>query len=91
MAFTVQQINSAIITGSFTADELTSINQAVMFARSQLARQNKRSLAVGDTVKFRGRGGMIETGTLTKIMIKRALVKTPMTTWRVPMSMLESA
>lgn len=91
MAFTVQQINSAIITGSFTNDELTSMSQAIVFARAQLIRQNKRSLAVGDTVKFRGRSGLIETGTLTKIMIKKALVKTPTLTWRVPMSMLEAA
>lgn len=88
---TVQEINRAIITGQFTNDELLSITQAVTFARSQLIRKNKRTLAVGDAVKFRGRSGIVESGVLTKIMIKKALVKTPTITWRVPMSMLESA
>ena len=91
MALTVQEINRSIIWGQFTPDELTSISQAIVFARSQQARAVRRTLAVGDAVKFRGRSGIVESGVISKIMIKRALVKTPTTTWRVPMSLLEAA
>ncbi len=37
----ISTINTAIITGNFTNDQLTSINQAVQYARAQIATQNK--------------------------------------------------
>lgn len=87
---TIQQVNSAIISGEFTNDQLTSIIDAVRFARAQLTKQNRRALRVGDNVKFTvRRSGIIETGNVTKIMVKNALVKTQFSTWKVPVSMLE--
>ena len=48
----VQQINTAIITGTFTNDELSSIIDAVKFARSRLTQQARFTLRVGSEVKF---------------------------------------
>ena len=40
---TIQDINRAIIAGSFTNDELVSIGDAIRFARAQIAQKNKYS------------------------------------------------
>jgi hypothetical protein len=44
----ITQINTAIMTGNWTNDQLTSMIDAVKFARSQLTKQNKRELRIGD-------------------------------------------
>lgn len=86
----IQEINTAIIRGDFTNDQLTSIVNAVTFARSQLTQRNRRSLVIGTTVKFtNNRTGQIVTGTVEKMAIKFATVRTPTTRWRVPANMLE--
>ncbi len=48
----VKEINSAIMFGNLTNDELSTVIDAVKFARAQLAQQKKRSFSVGDSVKF---------------------------------------
>ena len=42
----VQEINSAIISGIYTNDDLNSIVNAIKFARAQLTKQQARSLRV---------------------------------------------
>jgi small-conductance mechanosensitive channel len=85
----VQQINTALITGSFTNDELSSVIDAVKFARSRLTQMTKGSLRVGDTVEFTStKNRMTYTGTVTKIAIKFVTVKTNMGLWKVPANML---
>jgi hypothetical protein len=44
----ITQINTAILQSGFTNDELTSIIDAVKFARARLTERNKRSLRYGD-------------------------------------------
>jgi len=92
----IQQVNSAIMFGNFTNDELNSINDAVKFARATIAKQNKRAMNVGTVVKFKSsRTGMTVTGTVKKVNRKFILVNEQKsgsligTTWRVPASMLE--
>lgn len=85
---TAYDLGRAIIKGNFTAEELDEIAQAVRYARSQLGRKVTLQLKRGDTVKFTGRGGRVETGTVTDIKIKNVIVKTATTQWRVPASML---
>jgi small-conductance mechanosensitive channel len=85
----VQQINTALIQGSFTNEQLSSVIDAVKFARSRLAQQTKYSLRVGDTVEFTSsKNGMTYTGTVQKIAIKFVTVKTAQGLWRVPANML---
>jgi hypothetical protein len=38
---TIQEINSTIISGQFTNEQLDSITMAIKFARNQLAQKNK--------------------------------------------------
>jgi len=86
---TVQEINTAIIQGSLTNDELVSIIDAVKFARSRLTQLTKWTLRIGDTVSFTSsKTGMDVTGRVRKIAIKYVTVDTGQTLWRVPANML---
>ena len=90
----IQQINHAIMFGNFTNDELNSIGDAIKFARSQIAKQNKREMQVGTLVKFTSsRTGMPVTGTVQKINRKFIIVRetNKLSNWRVPANMLEVA
>jgi len=88
----ISEINRAIISGNFTNDQLTSIGDAIRFARAQLGQQNKYTLRVGTKVKFTSsRTGMEVTGDVQKINRKFVIVKSGMTNWRVPASMLSVA
>jgi hypothetical protein len=91
----ISQINSAIIQGSFTNDQLTSIIDAVKYNRAQLGKQIKRSFVVGSRVKFTSsRSGMVMTGVVRKISIKNVIVDTIGSgnhSYTVPANMLEAA
>ena len=94
----IQQVNSAIMFGNFTNDELNSIGDAIKFARASIAKQNKRAMNVGTVVTFKNsRTGMIVTGTVKKVNRKFILVNEQKpgsligSTWRVPASMLTVA
>ena len=85
----ISQINTAIIQGTWTNDQLTSMIDAVKFARARLADASKRSLTVGDSVNFTSsKTGQTMTGFVTKIAIKYVTVKTLGGLWRVPANML---
>jgi hypothetical protein len=87
----IQQVNSAIMFGDFTNEELTSIIDAVKFARANIANQNKRALTLGTIVKFTSsRTGMPVTGTVEKINRKFIIVRetNKLSNWRVPANML---
>ena len=85
----VQDINTALVTGSFTNEQLSSVIDAVKFARSRLAHATKWSLKLGDQVSFTSsKTGMRYTGTVDKIAIKYVTVRTSGGLWRVPANML---
>jgi hypothetical protein len=85
----VQAINTALVTGSFTNDQLSSVIDAVKFARSRLANVTKWSLKVGSQVKFTSsKTGITLQGKVTKIAIKYVTVQTAQGLWRVPANML---
>ena len=87
----IKDINSAIISGVFTNDDLNSIANAIKFARAQLSKQNARSFWAGDSVKFTSnKNGVTYTGTVEKIKLKYALVRTPGARFNVPLSMLQA-
>ena len=88
----ISEINRAIISGDFTNDQLTSITDAVKFARARIAQQNKYTLTIGTKVKFtNSRTGMTVVGNVRKVAIKFITVDTGQTLWRVPASMLTAA
>lgn len=94
----ISEINRSIIAGSFTNDELTSIGDAIKFARAQLANKNKFTLVKGSKVKFtNSRSGGIVIGTVEKVNRKYIIVREQNpssifgTNWRVPASMLSAA
>lgn len=87
----IKQINSAIMFGTWTDAELTSIIDSVRFARASLQKQIKRSLMLGDAVKFTSnKTGRTLQGTVSKIAIKYITVRTQEGLWRVPANMLEA-
>ena len=93
---TVQEINRAIITGNLNNTELSSIIDAIKFARARLTDQTKRSLTLGAKVKFTSnRNGQTYTGTVEKIAIKFVTVRENKPgsftsgLWKVPANMLE--
>lgn len=89
---TIQQVNSTIMFGDFTNDQLNSIISAVKFRRSQLTRETKRQLRVGSQVKFSStKTGQTVVGTVNKVAIKYVTVATPQGLWKVPANMLEVA
>ena len=85
----IGQINSAIIQGTWTNTELSSMIDAVKFARARLTESTKRELRIGDNVNFTStKTGLNVTGVVTKITIKYVTVKTVSGLWRVPANML---
>lgn len=94
----IKEINSAIMFGDFTNDELTSIGDAIRYRRSRLTQEKKRDLSVGINVKFtNSRTGRVVTGTVSKINRKFVIVREApsagglfATQWRVPANMLEA-
>ena len=88
----VKDINSAIILGNLTNAELSSVIDAVKFARAQLTKLNKRAFQLGVSVKFTSnRNGLTYVGTVRKVKIKYILVNTPGGLFNVPANMLEAA
>jgi mevalonate pyrophosphate decarboxylase len=93
---TIQEINSTIIGGAFTNDQLDSIMMAVKFARSQLATKAKFTFRAGSQVKFTSsKTGHIVLGTVEKVNRKYIIVrengKAFGGNWRVPANMLQAA
>ena len=90
---TIQEVNTAIMFGNFTNEQLNSIADAVSYARAQLRATKIRSFTKGDTVKFTSakRGGLVVQGTVTKVAIKYVTVKDGVMLWKVPANMLEAA
>ena len=88
----VKDINSAIMFGNLTNDELSSVIDAVKFARAQMTKQKTRTFKLGDSVKFTSnRNGLTYVGTVRKVKIKFVLVNTPGGLFNVPANMLEAA
>lgn len=90
---TIQEVNSSIMFGDFTNDQLNSIISAVKFRRAELTKQTKRQIRVGSQVRFvSSRTGQTVAGTVEKVAIKYITVRDSLRgLWRVPANMLEVA
>jgi small-conductance mechanosensitive channel len=85
----LQEIKHAIKFGSFTNDELNTLQEAIKFARSELVHEVKRGLSIGDNVTFTSsRTGKDITGVVEKIAVKYVTVRTIEGGWKVPANML---
>ena len=85
----IQDVNSAIMFGNFTNDQLDSIIAAIKYRRASVVKETKRSLMLGDVVKFtHPKTGCTHQGNVVKIAIKNIKVRQGLTTWNVPASML---
>ena len=85
----IQSINAEILAGNFTNDQLSSIGDAIKFARARLTETAKRGLRIGDNVNFtHSKTGVNYTGTVMKIAIKYITVRTVGGLWKVPANML---
>lgn len=88
----IKQVNSAIMFGTWTNTELSSMIDAVKWARTQLTKDVKNTIKPGQMVKFTStKTGKTIVGDVTKIAIKYVTVRTPSGLWRVPANMLEAA
>lgn len=88
---TINEINQAIMSGQFCNDQLNGIAMSIKYARIQLTKQARRSLAIGAQVRFiNSRTGGYTVGTVKEIKIKNVIVNVGLTNWRVPANMLEA-
>ena len=87
----IKEINTAIMHGDFTNEDLNSIGDAIRFARAQLVVRNKSVLTIGSNVKFTSSTRGTISGVVKKINRKFIIVDQPgqFRSWRVPASMLE--
>ena len=86
----IKQINTAIMQGDFTNEDLVSIGDAIRFARAQLVVRNKSALTIGSNVKFTSSTRGTISGVVKKINRKFIIVdQTGLhRSWRVPANML---
>jgi len=95
---TIQEVNSAIMFGNFSDDQLNGIISAIKYRRAQITKDTKRALRIGSTVKFTSSktGGTV-VGTVEKIAVKYVTVRESNSgrlvtgLWKVPANMLEVA
>lgn len=88
---TIQEINTSIMFGDLTNEQLNSVIEAVKYRRGQLTKQSVRSLSTGVKVKFvSSRDGKTVLGTVSKVNRKFVIVDTGTGRWRVPGNMLET-
>ena len=91
----IKQINTAIMQGDFTNEDLVSIGDAIRFARAQLVVRNKSALTIGSNVKFTSSSKGTISGVVKKINRKFIIVDSSKpgsfinSVWRVPANMLE--
>ena len=88
----VAQINTLIMTGGLSNDELNSVADALKYMRARIAKRNVWTLVKGVKVKWTSsKTGMTMSGTINKVNRKFMIVGVGTTNWRVPANMLSAA
>ena len=87
----IKQINTAIMQGDLSNEELNTISDAIRFARAQLVVRNKSALTIGSNVKFTSSTRGTISGVVKKINRKFIIVDQTgqFRSWKVPANMLE--
>jgi hypothetical protein len=87
----IRQVNQAIMFGQWSNTELSSMIDAIKWARASLNKSVKNQLKIGAPVQFTSsKTGRTMQGTVNKIAIKYVTVATQTGLWKVPASMLEA-
>lgn len=84
----IDEVREAIVEGNWTIGNIDNMIDDIKWKRDQIGEQVKRNLKVGDSIKFDSRNGKLIIGTVTKINIKAAVIKTDNGNYNVPLSML---
>lgn len=89
--FTAIQINSAIMRGEWSNEEINSFVESIKFARGVLGQKNKNTLTIGQKVKWNSTShGIAKEGIIEKINKKNVYVRVGLQSlWSVPANMLE--
>ena len=85
----IKDINTAIVTGSFSIADLDSIADAVKFARSRIATKLSVTLSKGAKVRVNHVKVQGQVGTVLKVKIKKADVDFNGKIFQVPLSMCQ--
>jgi hypothetical protein len=85
----IQAINSAIVTGKFSIEDLDSIQDAVKYARSRIASTLSVTLAKGSKVRVNHAKVQGIVGTVLKVKIKKADVDFNGRIFQVPLAMCQ--
>ena len=87
-----QDVFSAISHGDFTNEQLNKIIEAIKYRRSQIGKDAKRGLVIGDVVKFvHPKTGRTHIGSVTRVKIKNIRVLEGNSLGNVPANMLTAA
>ena len=85
----IKEINQESMFGNLTNEQLSSVIDAVKYAKSRLQKATIRGLQIGDNVNFTSsKTGQNVTGFVTKVAIKYVTVRTSAGLWKVPANML---
>lgn len=86
----IKEIVAALTTEKYTNEDLDRVAQALVFARSQLRAEVRRTIKVGSRVQWDStRAKCLMTGTVISIATKNATVNADgVGAWKVPMNML---
>lgn len=85
----IKAINTAIVTGKFSVEDLDSIADAVKFARSRLAFNLAVTLTKGTKVRVNHAKVQGIVGTVLKVKIKKADVDFGGKIFQVPLAMCQ--
>lgn len=88
---TASEINTAILNGNFTPDEIRAISNAISFKFKEMQRKAAISFMKGDKVKFTTRNGETVVGTVARVNQKTVTVNTATSQWKVSGSLLKKA
>jgi len=89
MLSSIQEVNQSIMFGTWTDQELSSMIDAVKFAKAGLQKRTIRSLSLQSNVEFTShKTGRTMRGFVKKIAQKYVTVDTGLGLWKVPANML---
>lgn len=86
---TVSEINSAILNGNWSNEEIKSFVQAINYKMKEAQSRAVYSFRIGDKVSFTTRSGELIKGTVSKINQKTVTVNTSTSTWKVSGTLLK--
>jgi hypothetical protein len=88
---TKQEIISGLVQGHWSNEDIKDFYEVLKGCRATADAVAKYQFKVGDKVRFKGRGGRMVTGKVTKRMVKNIEVREDgsLRSWAVPPSVLE--